>query len=98
MVREATPIDMRALLGIACCTLGTATVNARTGISEFRRTPVLWCPPAVPRNGVCKMPHPNTARSIAIAGRRSDDVQPTAILGTIGMIAMLMLLWIGMVL
>ncbi len=40
----------------------------------------------------------NTARSIAIARRRSDDVQPTAILGAMGMIATLILLWIGMVL
>ena len=35
------------------------------------------------------------ARSIA---RRSDDVQPTAILGAIGMIAALMMLWAGLVL
>ena len=36
-------------------------------------------------------------RSIAIA-RQSDDVQPTAILGTIGMITLLMLMWLGLVL
>lgn len=36
-------------------------------------------------------------RSIAIA-RRSGDIQPTAVLGTIGMIAALLLMWIGLVL
>ncbi len=36
----------------------------------------------------------NTPRSIAIA-RRSDDVQPTAILSAMGMIATLLLLWVG---
>ena len=36
----------------------------------------------------------NAPRSIAIA-RRSDDVQPTAILGAMGMIATLVLLWVG---
>ncbi len=44
------------------------------------------------------MPHTNAVRSIAIARSRSDDVQPTAILGAIGVIATLLLLWIGMVL
>jgi hypothetical protein len=39
----------------------------------------------------------NAPRTIAIA-RRPNDVQPTAILGTIGMIAMLMLAWAGLVL
>ncbi len=39
----------------------------------------------------------NSRRSIARA-RRSGDVQPTAILGAMGMIATLMLLWIGLVL
>jgi len=39
----------------------------------------------------------NAPRSIAIA-RRSNHVQPTAILGTIGMIAMLMAVWTGLVL
>ena len=36
-------------------------------------------------------------RSLAIA-RRTDDVQPTAILGAMGMIAVLMLMWVGLVL
>ena len=36
----------------------------------------------------------NAPRSSAIA-RRSDDVQPTAIFGAMGMIATLMLLWVG---
>ena len=36
-------------------------------------------------------------RSLAIA-RRTDDVQPAAILGTIGMITLLLLMWIGLVL
>ena len=36
----------------------------------------------------------NAPRSIGIA-RRSDDVQPTAILGAMGVIATLMLLWAG---
>ncbi len=36
-------------------------------------------------------------RPIAIA-RRSDDVQPTAVLSAIGMIALLMLMWLGLVL
>ena len=36
----------------------------------------------------------NAPRSIAIA-KRSDDVQPTAILGAISMIATLMLVWVG---
>ncbi len=36
-------------------------------------------------------------RSIATA-RRADDVQPTAILGAIGMITLLMLMWLGLVL
>ena len=40
----------------------------------------------------------NTARSIAIARRRSDDIQPTAILGTMGMIATLMLVWAALAL
>lgn len=35
----------------------------------------------------------STVRSIAITRRQSDDVQPTAILGAMGMIATLMLLW-----
>jgi hypothetical protein len=34
----------------------------------------------------------NTPSAIA---RRSDDVQPTAILGALGMIATLMLVWFG---
>ena len=34
----------------------------------------------------------NAPRSIA---RRSDDVQPTAILGAMGVIATLVLLWVG---
>ena len=36
-------------------------------------------------------------RSLAIT-RRTDDVQPTAILGAMGMIAVLMLMWVGLVL
>jgi hypothetical protein len=36
-------------------------------------------------------------RSLAIA-KRTDDVQPTAILGAMGMITVLMLMWIGLVL
>ena len=36
-------------------------------------------------------------RSLAIA-RRTDDVQPTAILGAMGMITALMAMWIGLVL
>ena len=36
-------------------------------------------------------------RSIAIA-RRTDDVQPTAILGAIGLIVLLMLMWLALVL
>ncbi|HEY2620487.1 MAG TPA: hypothetical protein VGI78_24315 [Acetobacteraceae bacterium] len=39
----------------------------------------------------------NAPRSIAIA-RRTDDIQPTAVFGAIGMIATLMLMWIGLVL
>jgi hypothetical protein len=39
----------------------------------------------------------NATRSIAIV-RRSDDIQPTAILGAIGMITTLMLMWVGLVL
>jgi hypothetical protein len=39
----------------------------------------------------------NAPRSIAIA-RRTDDIQPNAILATFGMIAMLLLLWAGLVL
>ena len=37
----------------------------------------------------------STVRSIA---RRSNEVQPTAILGAIGMIATLMMLWTSLVL
>jgi hypothetical protein len=44
--------------------------------------------------GVSKMRRSNAPRSIGIA-RRSDDVQPTAILGAMGVIATLMLLWAG---
>ncbi|HSZ93253.1 MAG TPA: hypothetical protein VK822_28205 [Acetobacteraceae bacterium] len=40
----------------------------------------------------------NASRSIAIARRRSDDVQPTAILGAIGMITTLILLWTSLTL
>ena len=36
-------------------------------------------------------------RSLAIA-KRTDDVQPTAILGAMGMITVLMLMWVGLVL
>jgi hypothetical protein len=36
-------------------------------------------------------------RSIAIP-RRTDDVQPTAILGAMGMITLLMVTWLGLVL
>jgi hypothetical protein len=36
-------------------------------------------------------------RSLAIT-RRTDDIQPTAILGAMGMIAVLMLMWVGLVL
>jgi|HubBroStandDraft_6_1064221.scaffolds.fasta_scaffold6647889_2 hypothetical protein len=43
------------------------------------------------------MRHTNTARSIA-TGRRSDDVQPTALLGAIGMITTLILLWASLTL
>ena len=39
----------------------------------------------------------DTSRSITIV-RRSDDIQPTTILGAIGMITTLMLTWIGLVL
>jgi hypothetical protein len=39
----------------------------------------------------------NATRSIAIV-RRSDDIQPTAVLGAIGMITTLMLMWVGLVL
>jgi hypothetical protein len=39
----------------------------------------------------------NASRSIAIV-RRSDDIQPTAVLGAIGMITTLMLMWVGLVL
>jgi hypothetical protein len=38
----------------------------------------------------------NAFRSVAIP-RRSDDVQPAAMLGALGMIATLMLIWIGFV-
>jgi hypothetical protein len=43
------------------------------------------------------MRHTSTARSIAVT-RRSNDAQPTAILGAIGMIATLMMLWTSLVL
>ena len=39
----------------------------------------------------------NATRSIAIV-RRSDDIQPTSVLGAIGMITTLMLMWVGLVL
>jgi len=38
----------------------------------------------------------NRPRSIALP-RRSDDVQPTAILGALGMIAALLVSWAGIV-
>jgi hypothetical protein len=43
------------------------------------------------------MRYTNTARSIAIAHRRTEDIQPAAILATMGMIAALTATWIGMV-
>ena len=36
-------------------------------------------------------------RSLALA-RRRNDVQPNAVLGAIGMITLLMLIWLGLVL
>ena len=43
------------------------------------------------------MSRSNAPRSIAIA-RRSGDIQPAAMLGALGMIGTLMLLWVGLVL
>ncbi len=39
----------------------------------------------------------NAAHSIVIA-RRSGDVQPTEVLGAMGMIAALLLMWLGLML
>ncbi len=47
--------------------------------------------------GVRSMYRPHAPRPIAVA-RRSGDVQPTAVLATVGMIAALLLMWIGLVL
>jgi hypothetical protein len=72
-------------------------VDFRTEISEYRRTHSACCIAVVPRIGVRTMRRINAPRSIAIA-RRTDDIQPTAVFGAIGMIATLMLMWIGLVL
>jgi hypothetical protein len=90
VIREAISIEVRTLLGVA-------TVNVRTEISAFHRVPNLCCFAAAPRIGDRNMRHTNTARSIA-TGRRSDDVQPTALLGAIGMITTLILLWASLTL
>lgn len=72
-------------------------VDFRTEISEFRRTHSVCFIAVVPPIGVRTMRQFNATRSVAIA-RRSDDIQPTAVFGAIGMIATLMLMWIGLIL
>jgi hypothetical protein len=91
---------VRTLLGIASSqpVVGIATVDVRTEISAFHHAPNLCCLAAAPRIGDRSMRRTNASRSIAIARRRSDDVQPTAILGAIGMITTLILLWTSLTL
>ena len=63
---------------------------------HFPISPRTWCVLHFRRGSDRNFQHAQHQRSPLIAiARRSDDVQPTAILGAMGVIATLMLLWVG---
>jgi hypothetical protein len=83
----------KTLMGAQYCARPVAaSISVREFPNYARRIPCRIV--TVPRIGVRTMRRTNAPRSIAIA-RRSDDMQPGAILGALAMIATLMLIWIG---
>ena len=85
---------MRLVGDARYCASRSGYVDFRTCNSQFRRG--AWCVFHFSRGSDRSFQHAQHQHSPAPSpSPRSDDVQPTAILGAMGMIATLMLLWVG---